>query len=222
VKIPTGKTVTVNIPDAKAKNITIKSGGKLEIAGNLTVEEKVVNENTGTGAADQFVLLSSTENSNANYLQNSNTPNTSADGVMRAERRVTDMDNVLSGTNAQMDYVYWSAPVAGQDLQAFSPGTPANRIYQYNEPTDLFVKATGNFVPAKRICNPCKKQENPILHSHLMTKPIIFGESQTMEIYQFQFKEPTVPVLQELATILSETRIHPTLILMNSITEIPH
>jgi len=149
VKIPTGKTVTVNIPDAKAKNITIKSGGKLEIAGNLTVEEKVVNENTGTGAADQFVLLSSTENSNANYLQNSNTPNTSADGVMRAERRVTDMDNVLSGTNAQMDYVYWSAPVAGQDLQAFSPGTPANRIYQYNEPTDLFVKATGNFVPAK-------------------------------------------------------------------------
>lgn len=138
-----------NITNAVAKNITIKSGGKLEIAGNLTVEEKVVNENTGTGAADQFVLLSSTENSNANYLQNSNTPNTSADGVMRAERRVTDMDNVLSGTNAQMDYVYWSAPVAGQDLQAFSPGTPANRIYQYNEPTDLFVKATGNFVPAK-------------------------------------------------------------------------
>jgi len=149
VKIPTGKTVTVNITNAIAKNITIKSGGKLEIAGNLTVEEKVINENTGTDAADQFVLLSSTENSNANYLQNSNTPNNSADGVMRAERHVTDMDNVLSGTDPQMDYVYWSAPVAGQDLQAFSPGTPANRIYKYDEATDMFVKATGNFAPAK-------------------------------------------------------------------------
>lgn len=38
----------------------------------------------------------------------------------------------------QMDYTYWSAPVSGQSLTAFSPGTPSNRIYEYVEATDLF------------------------------------------------------------------------------------
>lgn len=37
-----------------------------------------------------------------------------------------------------MDYIYWSSPVAGQALAAFSPKTPTNRIYQYNETNDYF------------------------------------------------------------------------------------
>ena len=52
-----------------------------------------------------------------------------------------------------MDYLYWSAPVTGQGLKAFSPGTPDNRIFQYNEPNDLFkavpLATEPNFVPGK-------------------------------------------------------------------------
>src|SRR5690606_6442583 len=43
-----------------------------------------------------------------------------------------------------MDYVYWSSPVTGQAIHngtnsIFSPGTPLNRNYQYNESNDYFV-----------------------------------------------------------------------------------
>ena len=59
-------------------------------------------------------------------------------GNIKAERKVTDMDNTL-GT--QIDYVYWSAPVTGQILRGatgFSPGTATNRFFEYHESDDYF------------------------------------------------------------------------------------
>jgi len=105
----------------------------------LAVQTKITN----LGNGDNFVV-----NSGGNLIQIED--NAINSGSITAERDVTDMDNVL-GT--QMDYVYWSAPVAGQDLRAFSPGTRTNKIFYYNEPNDLF-KAVNfttepNFIPGK-------------------------------------------------------------------------
>jgi len=130
----------VNIPVSNsglAKNVTVQSGGKLEIAGNLTVTDFIKNE---TGDADNFVVKS-----DGNLVQINAVTNTDP---IRADRYVTDMDNVLA---TQMDYVYWSAPVTGQKLRGtaaeggFSPGTPDNRFFEYNESTDYFVSTPDAF-----------------------------------------------------------------------------
>ena len=67
-------------------------------------------------------------------------------GQIVVERSVNDMNNL----STKMDYVYWSSPVVGQNLQSFSPGTPASNILQYKESTDYFVTSyDGAFKPAK-------------------------------------------------------------------------
>lgn len=137
--------VTVNmLTNGLAKNLTVKSGGKLDIAGNLTVTDYVKNENAN---ADNLTVKS-----DGNLIQiNPTAPNA---GSINAERDVTDMDNVSA---TQMDYVYWSSPVLGQKTKnsaglfdGFSPGTPNNRFFRYNEPDDRFYE-TGDltFVPGK-------------------------------------------------------------------------
>jgi len=47
-----------------------------------------------------------------------------------------------------LDYTMWSSPVSGQQLQAFSPATLADRFYIYNPATDLYntIVPTTNFV----------------------------------------------------------------------------
>ncbi|OYU80687.1 MAG: hypothetical protein CFE23_08165 [Flavobacterium sp. BFFFF1] len=52
----------------------------------------------------------------------------------------------------RQDYVYWSAPVVGQNLRAFSPQTLLNRFYTLNEAGNNFASinpAVNNFEPAK-------------------------------------------------------------------------
>lgn len=137
--------VTLNIlTNGLAKNVTVKSGGKLDIAGNLTVTDYVKNENAN---ADNLTVKS-----DGNLIQIN--PTASNAGSINAERDVTDMDNVSA---TQMDYVYWSSPVLGQKTKnspglfdGFSPGTPNNRFFRYNEPDDRFYE-TGDltFVPGK-------------------------------------------------------------------------
>ena len=136
----------VNIPvsfNAFAKSLKIESTGSLNIdsLSVLTVTNAIKNQST----VDKFVL-----HTDANLIQINDSINV---GSMTAERYLDDMDNVLSGAGAQMDYIYWSSPVTGQGLQAFSPGTPANRIYQYNETNDYFnpvnLSVEPNFVSAK-------------------------------------------------------------------------
>lgn len=127
-----------------AKNLTIEGTGKLTISGNLTVTDFIKNETTPLATNESNLILQS----DANLMQiNSGASNS---GRMTAERSVTDMDNLLDGPGAQMDYVYWSSPVALQNLQTFSPGTPPNRIFEYKESTDFFVQTyDGVFLPGK-------------------------------------------------------------------------
>lgn len=143
VVIPNTKTAIIGAgTNAFAKNIKVQSGGKLEIAGNLTVTDFIKNE---TGNPDNFVVKS-----DGNLIQINPVTNTD---LISAERDVTDMDNVLA---TQMDYVYWSAPVTGQKLRGtageggFSPGTPNNRFFEYNESNDYFVSTPdATFAPGK-------------------------------------------------------------------------
>ena len=142
VRVPDFKISTVNILGALAKSVTVDSGGKLTISPNqaLTITDGIINN---AGAAN-FVVQS-----DANLIQ-INPSNSINVGSITAERSVTDMDNLLDGPGAQMDYVYWSSPVTGQNLQLFSPGTPANRIFEYKESTDFFVQTyDGVFLPGK-------------------------------------------------------------------------
>jgi hypothetical protein len=47
-----------------------------------------------------------------------------------------------------LDYTLWSSPVAGQQLQSFSPATLATRFYVYNSTTDKYnvTTPTANFI----------------------------------------------------------------------------
>lgn len=51
----------------------------------------------------------------------------------------------------RLDYNYWGAPVAAQQLKAFSPATVSSRFYEYQESDDLFYSVSWltNFVPGK-------------------------------------------------------------------------
>ncbi len=52
----------------------------------------------------------------------------------------------------RLDYTYWSSPVTGQNLKAFSPGTLNNRFYTYNEWDDKFTDINpqvNNFTAAR-------------------------------------------------------------------------
>lgn len=114
-------TVTANSLDvASGTLLTIKSGG------NLTLTDKINNSGTIT-----------VEN-NANLRQVNNTTNTGSG---------TTIVNRNTAALMRQDYVMWSSPVPGQQLQAFSPLTLSNRFYTYNSATDLYVAetATNNF-----------------------------------------------------------------------------
>ncbi|MGV8914047.1 MAG: T9SS type A sorting domain-containing protein [Kaistella sp.] len=132
--------------DGSAKNLTIMTDGSLTIEKDrtLTVTDYIKNETTPLVSNESNLVVES----DGNLIQiNGDAPNS---GSIKAERYVTDMDNVLA---TQMDYVYWSAPVTGQITKGssgFSPGTPPNRFFTYRESNDNFYE-TGDptFVPGK-------------------------------------------------------------------------
>ncbi|WP_395064145.1 hypothetical protein [Flavobacterium sp.] len=103
--------------------VVIPSGFTVTINGALTV-------NSGS-----FTL----EN-NANLMQTSNTANSGNIILKRS-----------SSALKRLDYTLWAAPVDGQQLQAFSPLTLANRFYNYDSLTNLYsvTVPTANFETAK-------------------------------------------------------------------------
>lgn len=105
--------------------VTVPSGFNFTIANDITV---------AAGSSLTF------EN-NTNLLQTKTTNGNS--GSIVVKRRTSAL--------RLLDYVLWSSPVAGQQLQAFSPATLSNRFYSYNSATDLYsaVSATSNFTLAK-------------------------------------------------------------------------
>lgn len=140
VNIPDGKFVTVDNVSAQAESLTVQNSGKIVIPSEkaLTVQNGIINNDP---SGSNFIVKS-----DGNLIQLSNAVNT---GNITAERNVTDMNNI----STKMDYVYWSSPVLGQQTKGaggFSPGTPNDRFFRYNEPNDRFYE-TGDptFVPGK-------------------------------------------------------------------------
>ncbi|UMY65509.1 YDG domain-containing protein [Flavobacterium sp. HJ-32-4] len=130
-----------------AANLTVTPSGSVNVASGqtLTVQGAVVNNNT---TDNSFVL----EN-NGLLLQNP-AATTNANTGSVSVRRTANIK--------RQDYIYWSAPVAGQNLFGFSNQTLSNRFYILNEDTNGFEAlftaapnglgentATYNFLPTK-------------------------------------------------------------------------
>ncbi|AWA30348.1 hypothetical protein HYN48_09750 [Flavobacterium magnum] len=117
-----------------SKNLTVTNDGSLTVASGTNIT--VVSTITNNAAASSFTI----EN-NANLLQIA-AVNTNA-GAITIDR------NALM---RRLDYVYWSSPVAGQNLHDFSPETLANRFYTITEAGNNFTAVdpyVNNFSLAK-------------------------------------------------------------------------
>ena len=117
--------------------LTVNSPGNLLIKNGFPI--KVKNKITNNSSSDNFVI-----ESGGNLIQEDVVTNS---GAIKAERSIVDLDNDLA---IKMDYVFWSSPVTPQNIQLFSPGTPANRLFEYKESTDRFIPTTDvNFMAGK-------------------------------------------------------------------------
>ncbi|MFN3772686.1 GEVED domain-containing protein [Cloacibacterium normanense] len=131
VILPTGSTGT----HGSAKNVVVKSGGKLTIdpKSSLTIQNYLKNE-----AAPSDVLVES----DANLLQIN-------DYSYENEGNIT----VKRNANLQrLDYNYWGSPVKGQTFKPFSPYTKITRFYTYDPRDDSFVTVAdlnSEFIEAK-------------------------------------------------------------------------
>ncbi|MDI5896237.1 M14 family zinc carboxypeptidase [Flavobacterium algoritolerans] len=130
------------------------SGMKAIISANLTLNTNltacsltvnnnaVVKVNPGFNfniAGDVNVASGSslTFESNANLIQTKSTNGNTGNIIVKRK----------TSTLMLLDYVLWSAPVSGQQLQLFSPSTLSNRFYTYNPSTNFYngVTSTTNF-----------------------------------------------------------------------------
>lgn len=121
--------------DLSACSLEIKNGYELKVrSGTLvTVAYQITNH-----ATPENVVVEN--DANLIQVQDAAPSNTGTVTVQRNSRM------------KRLDYTYWSAPVAGQNLKAFSPGTLSNRFYTYNEWDDKFTgldPLNNNFAPAK-------------------------------------------------------------------------
>ncbi|AWI26482.1 T9SS sorting signal type C domain-containing protein [Flavobacterium pallidum] len=105
--------------DLQACSLTITNNAQVIVAGGS--DFKI------TGAVHVDSGSSLTFESNANLVQVDNAANT---GNILIKRNTT---------MRRLDYTYWSSPVAGQNLLAFSPQTVTNRFMTIDETTNAFV-----------------------------------------------------------------------------------
>ena len=138
-----------NLDDAEILgnyNTNATTGNGTFTAKKLTVTTGVLTVATGTSLTVNDEIVNNVENgivvqNNANLLQINETSVNSGTGTTKVFR---------NASMKRQDYVYWSAPVAGQNLLAFSPLTITTRFYELNEATNAFVAlTTSNFIPGK-------------------------------------------------------------------------
>lgn len=111
---------TSNGTDISACSLTVNnnatvifsSGDAVDLSGAITVE---------TGSSVTF-------ESNANLIQHGNTNANTGNVIIKRQ----------SALLQRLDYTLWSSPVAGQQLQPFSPQTLSNRFYTYNTATNAY------------------------------------------------------------------------------------
>ncbi|ROI09206.1 T9SS C-terminal target domain-containing protein [Chryseobacterium sp. H3056] len=119
-------------------NCTVNSGATFTVPAQkfVRVKDNIVNNGTIT------------VKNGGNLLQvNPSKEIYSGSGIFKAEG---PENMALENGTVNMDYVYWSSPVAGQNIAAFSPGTPTRNLLQYTEKTDYFATTPDAvFKPAK-------------------------------------------------------------------------
>ncbi|TRX37771.1 FG-GAP-like repeat-containing protein [Flavobacterium restrictum] len=100
--------------------VTVPTGFNFTVSGKVTVAS----------------TASLTFENNSNLVQIEDVPN---NGKIISKRN--------SNALMLLDYTLWSSPVAGQELQGFSPATLATRFYTYNPATDKYnaTTPTANF-----------------------------------------------------------------------------
>jgi hypothetical protein len=135
---PTSTTVAII-----AGNYTSATNGGGFSACTLTVSSGTVIISSGDNVTLNGALTVSsgsfTLENNANLIQNTDAPNS---GNIIVKRNTAAL--------MRQDYVMWSSPVSGQQLQAFSPQTLSNRFYAFDGSLGsagqyVATAATGNF-----------------------------------------------------------------------------
>jgi hypothetical protein len=133
-----GTSWTNGTPSA-CKKVLINDGGTFSTSGtSITAATLTIsNGSSFTISSTDFVELEGsllvelgstfTVSNNSNLIQNNNTIN---QGTINVTRQ--------SAPLMRLDYIIWSAPVAGQNLLTFSPQTVTNRFYIYNPSTNLY------------------------------------------------------------------------------------
>lgn len=123
-------------------SLELQGAGDKSFAGDTTVNDVLTHNSagdvtvpTGTDLTVNGQILSTGEGefiveNNANLLQSGDF-NTNV-GPITVKR---------DASMRRLEYVYWSSPVAGQELQSFSPMTLANRFYEIDETTNSFAPA---------------------------------------------------------------------------------
>ncbi len=124
-----GFATDVTIPAAAnqpiiANNVTVNS---LTLEANTSLTVQTGYNLTVTNALSVNATANMNLEVNANLIQSADVNNTGSITVDRT-----------SGALMRLDYTLWSSPVAGQNLEDFSPATSANRFYIYNPATDLY------------------------------------------------------------------------------------
>ena len=116
--------------DVAACNLTVNNNAVVFVNSGINV-----NISTDVTVAPGSSL---TFENNANLLQTKNTNGNF--GNINVKRKTSDLK--------LLDYVLWSSPVSGQQLQPFSSATLSNRFYTYNSSTNLYntIVPTNNFV----------------------------------------------------------------------------
>lgn len=109
-----GNIVTENLTNGANANTLVASGQNIRVKSVLTNQGEFTIQN------------------NANLIQEGSTNNNV--GAITVQRNSSPL--------WRLDYTLWSAPVAGQNLLAFSPLTVANRFYVYNPTTNQYNTIT--------------------------------------------------------------------------------
>lgn len=104
-----------------SNSLVINSGQSLEITDgfSVTVANEIINNSSASSV---------TVENNANLIQLNDGINT---GAITAKRNSAPM--------IRLDYTFWSSPVLGQNVYAFSPLTLVNRIYLFSTPINYYT-----------------------------------------------------------------------------------
>ncbi|WP_434978894.1 T9SS type A sorting domain-containing protein [Daejeonia sp. YH14] len=146
-------------------HLNLLGGGTKTFVGDSTTAEGLT---TISGNTTAIVPESADEGPYKTFSANGGIKNLDNTGNKTGDLIIGNNSNLLQDINAdnnyakvqvnrnslikRLDYTYWSAPVSGQQLKAFSPNTLNNRFMEYTEATDLFTAVSNvnsDFVPAK-------------------------------------------------------------------------